>query len=297
MRPIEVGQKISIDPCSFVKSRNIEKALTDPVTAPSRQLTISETGADVDKLNPYCWYEKKGAEGNGEYFRISAAGETKEELNTSGENVTGIGRDAVIRQFGKGKYGLELDVLSDEGVVLSMGLAVSGKEPGALIETIKPLAKDALSTIKKTFPGRDSIKTTAAPSDICSLVSYEEAARVSGSPNANEESGFREEWTNGYLGGRWGCWYLPDEAIVIVHVPKDPAAYEAQMGRATPIKGLGSKAFWKSPVRDPSFTYGQLYVVAKNGKTFGIDVDLYDADDEAHKVLATELAKIILTRV
>lgn len=287
---IKAGQKVSIDPCSLVQAEKIEKVLGGPL-APAERLLRDGLSTD----DSYCRYEKKDSGGNGEYFEISAGSETKSELEKSGETVSGLGREAVFRN--QERFGLSLHILGHQGALLNIGLAVLGKGEAVLVREIKPLAKDALNTIEKKFPGEDKSEPSAPPLDVCALVTSEDARRLSQSEQANEESGFKEERTGGSSGGRWGCWYFPDEATVIVHLPKDAAAYEATLQTGAPIKGLGVKAYWKAPVREPSFVNGRLYVVTKNGKAFGIDVGFYEADDETHKTLATELAKIILTRI
>jgi hypothetical protein len=298
---ITPGQKISIDPCSLVDKAKVEAALGGPVAAPALWLSSEQIREGEDTSSPSCRYEKTGAETMGEYFDIGVEHETKTELSRSGQEVPGLGRASAVSSAPR--FGLRISILSDDGVPVWVGFSVAGKDQKALVDGVKPLAREALSTIKKKFPGDDVLKPTPPPINACSLVSDEEVTRLSQSAQGSEGAGFKEETTNPWTGGRWGCWYIPDDAIVIVHVPKNPPAYEAFLkGRGQQVKGLGAKAYWKPPVKDPSFVWGQLYVVAKNGKSFGVDVDRYlgleyGKDEQGHQDLAVELAKLILTRI
>jgi hypothetical protein len=293
VHPIKAGQRVSMDPCSLVDIGGIEKVLGGPPTPARVELTMSGQAA-------VCDYEKKGAEGNGEYFSIHILPETKAKLDKSGENIAGLGREAHIPDNKDlRKYGLYLYVLSNEGVALWIGVSVAGKNEKAMVDAVKPLAKEALSAIKSQFPGRHEFKTTAPPIDVCSLVSDDEVTHASQSVKGVEDAVPKEESESidGSTGGSWGCWYYPENATIIVHLPKNPAVYEALMRTGAPIAGLGLKSYWKPPVREPSFVSGRLYVVGKNGKAFGVDVDRYDADDQGHKDLSVEVAKAMLARI
>jgi hypothetical protein len=297
---ITPGQKISIDPCSLIDKAKVEAALGGPVAAPALSINSEQIREGEDVGSPSCRYERSGAEAMGEYFDVGVDHETKTELSRSGEKVPGLGRDSAISS--SQRFGLRISILSVEGVQVWVGLSVAGKDQKALVDGVKPLAREALSTIKKKFPGHDSMKSTPPPLDVCSLASEQEVAQLAQSAF---ESGvkFKEESAEPWTGGRWGCWYIPDDAIVIIHIPKSAQSYEAFMkARGQQVKGLGAKAYWKPPVQDPSFVWGQLYVVAKNGKSFGVDVDRYlgledGKDEQAHQDLAVEVAKLILTRI
>ena len=307
--PIKAGQKVSINPCSLVEAAKVEKVLGGTLAPAALWQSIEQVreGERVDSAS--CSYERRGAEGTGEHFVISVQPETKAELQESGEKVPRLGRDAVIRE--QERFGLlNMYVLSDEGARLHIGVPLAGKDQKVLVREITPLAKEALQTIKTKFPGKDVIEATPPPVDVCSLVSDEDVTRLSQSSGGSQGDGFKEEETDGSWGGYWGCWYLPADAIVIVRIPKNPVAYETLMATGMQVKGLGAKAYWKPPVREPAFIDGKLFVVAKNGKAFGVNVDRYDAetlanpvedarvqDDQAHKDLAIEVAKIILTRI
>jgi hypothetical protein len=290
---IEAGQKVSIDPCSLVDPGKIEKVLGAPLAPAGLLLTPPPQG--VGK-NAYCHYEKKGAEGNGEYFQVYVGPETEAELSKRGQNIVGLGREAVVWEGNT--YGTYLDVLSDEGAVLFIAIAISGRDEKALVDAVKPLAKEALAKIEDDFPGKHAFQSTSAPIDVCSLLSDDEATRLSQSSQDRVLEGYREEWVNGSWGGSWGCRYYPENAAITPLILKNPTAYEALMARGEPITGLGAKAYWKPPIREPSLTAGRLYVVGKNGKAFGVDVESYDPpDDQAHKDLAVEAAKLILQRI
>lgn len=286
--------EVNVHPCTIMTVEDAAEVLGGPVTAPQRQYV---RGRLAHRLGPCAFELQANDEAR---ILVSLGDETVDGFGVieNGTPLDDLGAEAL---WWSDVDSVDLDVLSDDGVVVSFTVGIPGTPPDATLDRLRPVVERLLDRLAEELPGADRASDVPEPPvDHCALVTEADRAATLGAPASFQL------WTHvgGRYGGGWNCVYWADRpddtfnSVINVYLTaQTPTRDEllAAINGATLVDGVGALAYWE-PREEVADRYaGTLTVLSERGNHFEVTVGLADAAREQPE--AVRLARALLAHL